>query len=394
MRRMAVGVLLLIVVGACSTIDQVSSLLPSSSPTPPPTVPGRFVYVTNQSSNNISEFGVAPDGTLQPLGTVPLAGGVGSSGVAADPQGRFLLVALAGGQGGIEVYAIDPLTGLLSDVPGSPFDEGRLASSPTLVAGGRFLWVARGDVHGLDLFGVDGTTGALTANPDASVSTSGAPYASVLRPDGQFLYFATVGPASVLTYAVNQTTGGLTAGGSAIEAPDTVSSLAFDATGVFLYLTTATPFTSNTVFLYRSGVANGGLTSLPGSAFDPGFDFAANDLRPDGVLFHPSGRFAYVPDRPGRAGAFSRGFWAFTFQSSGLLGPTAVGPFSTPPTAPFLIGDPSGFALDPAGKFAYATDATSNSVSSFSIDPGTGALTPLGSPVATGPSPSAIVVVP
>ena len=101
-----------------------------------------------------------------------------------------------------------------------------------------------------------------------------------------------------------------------------------------------------------------------------------------------------VPDRPGRTGALSLGFWSFVFQASGLLGPSAVGPYSTPATAPFLVGDPAGFALDPAGRFAYMTDGTSDSISAFSIDSTTGALTPLGPPVPTGQYPAAIVVVP
>jgi 6-phosphogluconolactonase len=390
MRRAAVG-LLLISLGACGSSDPSPS--PSPSPTPPPAA-GRFVYVANQSSHDLSAFAVAGDGTVRLLGGASLSGVGVPSGMTADPQGRFLFVPLAGGQGGIQAYAVDRTSGLLSDVPGSPFDIGRQVTGMVLDAGGRFLWATRQDGDGLDVLTVDAATGALAPVDGASVVTSGAPHAPVLRADGRFLYIATFGPAAVATYAVDAATGHLTSIGTGVEAPDTVSGLAMDPSGTFLYLTTATPFTSDTVFLYSSSSTTGGLTPVPGSAFAPGFDFATSNLRPAGILFHPSSRFAYVPDRPGRTGAFSHGFWAFTFQGSGLLGPSAVGPYSTASTAPFLIGDPSGFALDPAGRFAYMTDATSSSVSAFSIDLGTGALTALGPPVATGQSPIAIVVVP
>jgi DNA-binding beta-propeller fold protein YncE len=325
-----------------------------------------------------------------PSGSVPI-------GITADPQGRFLFVALAGGQGGIQVYAVDRASGLLRDVPGSPFDLGQQITGMVLDAGGHVLWATRqgGDgSNGLDVLTVDSATGALAPMDGASVLTPAAPHAPVLRPDGRFLYIATFDPAAVVTYAVDATTGRVTLIGTPLESPDAVSGLALDPSGSFLYLTTATPFTSDTVFLYRCDSATGGLTRVTGSAFASGFDFATNDLRPAGVLFHPSGRFTFVPDRPGRTGAFSHGFWAFAFQSSGLLGPSAVGPYSTPATAPFLIGDPAGFALDPAGHFAYMTDGTSSSVSAFSIDATTGALTALGPPAAAGQSPAAIVVVP
>jgi len=51
-------------------------------------------------------------------------------------------------------------------------------------------------------------------------------------------------------------------------------------------------------------------------------------------------------------------------------------------------------ALDPAGRFAYVTDATSNTVAAFAIDARNGALAALGAPVATGQAPMALVIVP
>jgi YVTN family beta-propeller protein len=49
-------------------------------------------------------------------------------------------------------------------------------------------------------------------------------------------------------------------------------------------------------------------------------------------------------------------------------------------------------AVEPTGKFVYVTNHNSNSVSVFAIDPGTGALTAVGSPVATVTGPVSVTV--
>jgi DNA-binding beta-propeller fold protein YncE len=132
----------------------------------------------------------------------------------------------------------------------------------------------------------------------------------------------------------------------------------------------------------------GGLTRVAGPALDPAFDAAAANFRPACVTFVPTGRLAYVADRPARTGASSRGFWAFPAQASGRLGPANTGPFTTPG------GDPVGLAVDPSGRFAYAIDGRGGAVSAFTIDANSGALAPIGSPLPVGLFPVAVVVVP
>ncbi len=57
--------------------------------------------------------------------------------------------------------------------------------------------------------------------------------------------------------------------------------------------------------------------------------------------------------------------------------------------------DPSGIVVDPAGKFAYVPDFTSNTVAGFTIDPINGALTAAAGPsLATGTGPEAAIVDP
>ena len=48
--------------------------------------------------------------------------------------------------------------------------------------------------------------------------------------------------------------------------------------------------------------------------------------------------------------------------------------------------------MDPTGRFAYVANDFSDNLTSYSIDPATGALTEVGSEVAAGSGPGAVVV--
>jgi 6-phosphogluconolactonase (cycloisomerase 2 family) len=54
----------------------------------------------------------------------------------------------------------------------------------------------------------------------------------------------------------------------------------------------------------------------------------------------------------------------------------------------------AGVAIDASNKFLYAPNGNDNTISGFSIDPSTGALTPIaGSPFRTGMSPASIATI-
>src|SRR6516165_4170387 len=86
-----------------------------------------FLYVANAGSNNVSAFSVNPaTGVLttvtgSPFATVGTAANVGIS-LATTPDDKFLIAA-NGGSANITVYSI-AANGALSPVPGSPFSGG------------------------------------------------------------------------------------------------------------------------------------------------------------------------------------------------------------------------------------------------------------------------------
>ena len=54
--------------------------------------------------------------------------------------------------------------------------------------------------------------------------------------------------------------------------------------------------------------------------------------------------------------------------------------------------NPSSVTVDPSGRFAYVTNANSDDVSAYTIDPATGALTAAGTFAAGGAPKSAITI--
>ena len=71
-----------------------------------------------------------------------------------------------------------------------------------------------------------------------------------------------------------------------------------------------------------------------------------------------------------------------------------VGALSPVPGSPFAAGaQPSSILIDPTGKFAYVANSGADTVSAYTIDAGSGALTALpAAAIATGQAPLALAV--
>jgi 6-phosphogluconolactonase len=134
----------------------------------------------------------------------------------------------------------------------------------------------------------------------------------------------------------------------------------------------ATLSAANQVIAYREDPNSGVLTQIAGSPYSAG-DGAHS------IVIHPSGKFLYVAN-PGQN---ENDISLFTIASNGVL--TEV----PPRTAVTPLGSaPQLLAMDPAGGFLYVANVESNNISVFSIDSGSGALTPVtGSPFSIGLSP-------
>jgi len=156
---------------------------------------GNFVYTHNAGS--ISGFAVAPNGVLTeipgspfPTGEIFIAGGEGAQdNMVVSPKGQFLFVA-HGDYTNISAFAIDPSTGSLTPVPGSPFSSGTGLGATSLAVSpdGRLLFAAT--TSGFKKIGVFAVSsnGALTAVAGSPFSVEAASLGRIrVSSDSRFL---------------------------------------------------------------------------------------------------------------------------------------------------------------------------------------------------------------
>jgi 6-phosphogluconolactonase len=93
---------------------------------------GRFLYVTDLAHNAVLGFSIQTGGVLSPITGSPFLAGAAPAGLGIDPQGALLFVANSGSNN-VSAYAIDPNSGALGQVTGSPFATGGVGPSAVAV---------------------------------------------------------------------------------------------------------------------------------------------------------------------------------------------------------------------------------------------------------------------
>ena len=212
---------------------------------------GRFVYTANLGSDNVSVFSIdQTTGALTPIAASRFAAGSQPHDVAIDPKGRFAYVANCGsgsgctgtGSGSVTVYSIDPVTGALSAVPGSPFLAGLNPTAVTTDPTGTYLYVANTGSGTVSAFAIDPNSGSLTAVPGAPFQVGTQPTSLSVDRAGKLLYVANGGSSNVSAFTINPASGALTpivgspfpAGSGSVP-----TSVAVDATNQFVYVSDA-----------------------------------------------------------------------------------------------------------------------------------------------------------
>jgi len=239
------------------------------------------------------------------------------------------------------------------------------------VACARFSYVTNAADNTLSAYSVDATTGAL-AVVGTPIPTGASPYATVGLEDGnkRYVFVGNEGSNDVSAFAVNSTTGVLTAvPGSPFPAGTDPQAMALLNDGAYiLYVANAG---SDNVSAYNIDDGTGALNPL----FGPGASTIATGKNPTSIAI-------------GGPNNFSLPFFVPFFYVANHGGSNDISAFHldlTPvPGSPFPAGgNPLSLAVGASGKFLYSAnpDATSPSISGFSIDPTSGTLSPLsGSP--------------
>lgn len=267
---------------------------------------------------------------------------------------QFMYVANSN-DGTVSGLAINPATGTLTPVPGSPFAAGTVPISVAVDPSGRFAYVANVSDNTVLGYSINATTGTLTPLPDSPFLTASGPFQVVVDPTGRFAYVANDGAGAVSAYKINSSTGALTPiSGSPFPAGSVPRSLAIDASDRFVYVANQN---DNTISGLTIDPATGALAPMSTPSFDGGFG-------PIFVTVHISGRFVYALDN------ISVRLYALDPVTGSL---TFLGFSAIPEGSPNL----RELTIDPRGHFLYVANngSITNNIVGYAINPSTGALT-------------------
>jgi 6-phosphogluconolactonase len=344
----------------------------------------KFAFAANYSSSNVFAYSInSTTGQLSNVGAPnTISAGTTPNAMAVDPTGSFLYVTDST-NATVLAYIIDPITGVLNAISGSPFSTDLAPQSLTIDPSGRYLYVANQSSNSITIFGIntDGTLGTPVSQPIGV-----APQSVSIDCTGQLLYvgYSSSGPSDVNVYQIDSHSGGITLvsgspfGGSGANP----YSIATDPTGQFVYVIDQVLLSNNVAGFAVSSDSN--LTSgQQGSLVALSQPLVTSGDTPTMGRIDPSGRFLFVTN----SGSTSSNVASFTIDS--LTGNLGLSGYSNPN---FAISQPYDLNIDFSGRFAYVADAGTGYISTYSIDPvnGLANLNPVAS-IPAGTSPRAIV---
>jgi 6-phosphogluconolactonase (cycloisomerase 2 family) len=183
---------------------------------------GRFVYVVNGDNFDVSGFAInASTGALTALDGSPFWLGEYPGPVGVEPSGRFAYIInnhFSAGTRDINVYAIDAVTGALTNVPGSLFAVGDNLLPITFEPSGKFAYGANYLDGTISVFAIDAVTGVLTEVVGSPFYVGGEPDSLSVDPRGKFLYLGDPSSRTISVFSIDAVTGGLTSAGSPFAA--------------------------------------------------------------------------------------------------------------------------------------------------------------------------------
>ncbi len=255
---------------------------------------GKSAYVTNYNDNDVSQYSIDPlTGALSPKTPATVAAGVGALGVAFTPDGQSAYV-VNRGDGTVSQYSIDPGTGALS--PKTPATvaagagAGVFPAEIAVTPDGKSAYVtADAQFSGIGSvwqYSIDPVTGALSPKTPASVAAVNSPVGVAVTPDGKSAYVANSGYTTVSQYSIDPGTGALSPKTPATVASDSPYAVAVTPDGKSAYVTASN---DDIVSQYSIDPVTGAL-----SPKSPATVVAGTNPEDFGVAVTPDGKSAYV----------------------------------------------------------------------------------------------------
>lgn len=321
-----------------------------------------FAYVGNADSNDISVFKLADDGEMTPVQTAAFKGVEkpgASTPLAITPDHRVLIAGVRSKPFQAVSFAIDPKTGQLSHIGNGP-----LADSMANIAvdhTGKFLFSASygGNKVALNPLTANGVAG----EPTQVIPTGLNAHAFLPSPDNRFVFATNLGSDQVLAFAFDASAGTLTPNDPpSYKVPDKSGPrhFVFHPNGKFVYLIHEL---NGDVAAFSYEAKSGAWDEIQRTtALPEGFNGKESNQKPWAADIHitPDGRFLYASERT------TSTLTAYKVDaSSGKL--TTVGSVPTEK-------QPRGFHIDPSGRYLAAVGEMSDSMTVYAIDQSSGAL--------------------
>jgi 6-phosphogluconolactonase (cycloisomerase 2 family) len=333
-----------------------------------------FVYtVDNFSPNTVSAFHVNGDGSLALIPGSPfLTGGNGGGGdvnaqkitTATSRKGSYLYVA-NNSDTTISAFLINPITGDLNAVAGSPFPAGPATGNSTLSLAaspnGRFLFVTDESTTFLRTFSIS-STGALSEVSGSPFNAGAFSEGLKVTANGKFLVVGLKSQDAAGVYAISAD-GLLTpAPGSPFLTTGAATAVDTNCAGNRVFVANAA---SNMIDSFHMA-SDGALSPAPGSPFPSGGSSTVNAL-----TLTPSNQNLLTSN------VFDSTVSSLHVARNGALAPVTGSPFA----ADNWVG---AIATTRDGKFVYTSLFSEAQVDGWSID-ANGTLTPVpGRPFSTG----------
>lgn len=351
----------------CGTFGE-GFLIPVGEETAP-----KFVFVKNQWDGTVAAFTVNPTtGALTAVTGSPFdIGDCCSASLDADPTSRFVYVPVSADS--LVVLGVNQSTGALTPVSGSPFDIGDcnlqfIKADPS----GRFVYATDNCLKRVFALSIS-ASGVPTNVPGSPVLVGSCPHGIAVDSQTRFVYVTDRCNGSIYGFTISATTGELTAmAGSPF--PATEGSLRFaaiDRSDHFLYVADEG---ADQVLAFSINQTTGVLSSA--GAVD-------TDCGPVGISASPKFDLVAVANW-----CEDSGTTVSVFSIN-----TSTGALTHVPDSPFDVTEFTGgggindLAFDPSGKFIYGTapfSGDAGQVLGFAID-ATGTGTPItGSPFTQG----------
>jgi len=256
---------------------------------------------------------------------------------------------------------------------------------PKPAAGSEFLFVpnalcARGVVNDvMSVLVLDPASATFSNGPTPLVQTGNEPVWATVDPTNQFVYVTNFADNTVSAFTLDTATGAIgVVPGSPFLAGVGPAAAAVDPSGMFLYVANDG---SSTIVGSISGYkinANGSLTPVPGSPFTT----TPTPLSPQQGIAVTAG-FVYVSNsNVNNINTLANNVSVFSFDNTGKLTQLASSPV---PLTPALNPQPVSLAMDPAGKFLFTANMTSNNISAFTVNVGGSLTQATGSPFSSLP---------